>query len=535
MFMKYKKYFFSLILFFLSFNFYSQNSSQIELPEVTTIISTETLTVDEKSVPNFSDILEISENSGSVTIKLPKINESENNEINFDKKTEEKTIFVEGKVLGGFPNLFLTDFSIFEQKENSPMKIHLNYKNHSGYNFHSLNDAFFDTNVNFDFEKKIENKNFIWNFLGSYNFLENGLQNLAENIHSTNQNEIFVKIDFLSNLPYKNHLGFNFYFQNYMRYSDITNSTNFEELIKKSNYFSFSPDIFYFWENYNFYFKFNAKYDFDFFKKIYSRGQADLDFSWKNDFIKVFSKVGFIAGTNVNSNFVIPFSIGSNFLIPISFSNRKIEFSFEGGLSSQKTNLSDYEKMYKFSVFRKMPSENSNWYGKIKFILPLKNAFSINLNAIYNQTYLQNGNWIPVYESSNLSNGFYGYEQKNQKIFASSLGFSYFYKIFSFSVNWKSNWLEIPILENAQELNLNFSVIDEKDKWGTELNCDFIFTGDEKTPFISLNGFFKLKDSIKLVFESEDLINLFSRKTRKFAGQYCSNGGNASFGVNFNF
>lgn len=533
--MKYKKYFFSLILFFLSFNFYAQNSSQIELPEVTTIISTETLTVDEKSVPKFSDILEISENSGAVTIKLPKINESENNEINFDEKTEEKTVFVEGNVLGGFPNLFLTDFSIFEQNENSPMKIHFSYKNHFGYAFHSLNDAFFNKNLNFDFEKKIVNKKIICNFLGLYDFWENGLQNLTDNIHSANQNNIFGKIDFLYNLPYENHLGFNFYFQNYTHYSDVTNSTNFDEWVKKTNYISFSPDIFYFWENYNFYLKFNAMYDFDFFKKIYSRGQVDLDFSWKNDFINIFSKIGFIIGTNVNSDFVIPFSVGSNFLIPISFSNRKIDFSLEGGLSSQKINLSDYEKKYKFSVFTKMPSENSNWYGKIKLIFPIKNAFSINLNALYNQTYLQNGNWIPVYENSNLSNGFYGYEQKNQKIFTSSLGFSYFYEIFSFSANWKSNWLENPVLENAQELNLIFSVIDKKDKWGTELNCNFMFTGDEKTPFISLNGFFKLKDSIKLVFESEDLINLFSNKTRKFAGQYCSNGGSASFGVKFSF
>lgn len=533
--MKYKKYFFSFVLVFLNFNFYSQNSSQIELPEVTTIISAETLTVDEKSLPNFSNLLEISENSGSVTIKLPKISESENNEINFEEKNAEKTIFVEGTVLGGFPNLFLNDFSIFNQKLNSPMKIHLFYENNRKYGFHSLNDAFFDTNANFDFEKKMVNKNFSWNFLGSYKFLENGLQNLTENIHSINQNDVFCKIDFLSNLPYENHLGFNLFFQNYTRYSNLTNSANFEEWIKKANYFSFSPDIFYFWEKNNFYLKFNAKYDFELFEKNYSRGQADLNFSWKNDFINVFSNVGFIAGTNINSNFVIPFSVGSSFLIPVNFSNRKIDFSFEGGLFSEKTAPSDYEEKYKFSAFSKMPSENSNWYGKINFILPVKNEFSINLNAIYKQTYLQNGNWIPTYKKSPLLNGFYGYEQKNQRIFASSLGFSYFYKMFSFSANWKSNWLEIPILENAQELNLKFSVIDENDKWGSEFSCDFVFIGDEKTPLISLNGFFKVKDSIKLVLETEDLINLFSAKTRKIAGEYHSNGGTASFGVKFNF
>lgn len=534
-----KKYILILIATFFCDNFYSQTNSQIELPDVTTVVDSKTLEAESDSLPDFNDILEKSENSGSVTVELPDI-DSDESEIqeNSEIQDTEKNVFVEGSAFGGFPNLFVSDFSLFSETDFSPLNVHFNYKNESGFSKNSLNSGFFDSDAIFEISKTITKNNFVWNLNGFYNFFQNGLQNTTKNIYSVNQSDIYGQINFLWNITNHNHLGFDFSTSDYVRYVNITNNgenIEVEDFIKKSNYFFLSPKIFYYWKNSNFRIGIDANYDLDFYKKAYSRAETNADFSWQNDFLKVFSSVGFVIGTNVNSLFTVPFLVGINSSIPVSFSNRKIGLTLEGGLISQKLNLSEFEKFYKFTAFSEFPSETSNWFGRINFNLPIKNFFTANFGATYKQTAFNNGFYIPIYEDEYLKNGFYGYEQKNQKIFATSLGLSYFYKIFSISISWNANWLDVPVFAYAQQANVNFSTSNGDGKWGCDFNLSFLFNGDDKTPFICVNGFYKITDLAQIVVETSDLVKLISQKERVYVGQYKTNSGSATLGLKFNF
>lgn len=537
--MIYKKYILIFVAVFSYSILFAQTNSQIELPDVTTVVDSKTLEAESDSLPNFNDILEKSENSGSVTIELPDI-DSDESEIqeNSVSQEPEKTIFVEGLVLGGFPNFFESDFSIFSETEESPLNVHFNYKNESGFSKNSLNSGFFDSDAIFEISKTITKNNFVWNLSGFYNFFQNGLQNTTQNIYSVNQSDVSGQIDFLWNITNQNHFGFNFSANDYVRYANITNnqeSLEIEDYIKKSNYFSFSPKILYYWENSSFRIGFDANYDFDFYKKAYSRGETNADFSYQNDFLRVFSNVGFVIGTNVNSLFTAPFLVGINSSIPVSFSNRKIGLTLEGGLISQKINLANFEQSYKFTAFGELPSENSNWFARFYFNLPIKTFFTANFMATYKQTAFNNGFCVPIYEDSYLTNGLYGYEQKNQKIFATSLGLSYFYKIFSISVSWNANWLDLPVFAYAQQANVKFSASNGDGKWGCDFDLAFLFSGDDKTPLICVNGFYKITDLAQIVVETSDLVKLIGQKERVYAGQYKQNGGSATLGMKFNF
>ena len=200
------------------------SAQNIELPEVTTVITGESVTAGSDALPSFENVIVTPQNSEKESILLPEVTVSSNS---IQKKSDEdyykKDIFAEGKIGGGFPTLFTGEFSVFRTTTDSPFKIFFSYDSAVGYSGKKLTDGFSDQNVNLFIEKKYYSNNFNWDFGGGYNDVSNGFQNQETNISKFNQNKYFGNVDFSYDFPKNIKLGARFDMDFYNRYADTIN------------------------------------------------------------------------------------------------------------------------------------------------------------------------------------------------------------------------------------------------------------------------------------------------------------------------
>ena len=241
-----KIYKFSTIAFTFIFAGTSLFAQNIELPDVTTVIEGDTIKAGLDTLPSFSDVLVVEGNSGKVVPKLPEVEAPEASPApSAATGTEEKTIFAEGLIGGGYPGLFTGNFSVFRMTGESPFKLEFNYDSSNGYANHSLTDCFYDRNAKLFVEKNYKKDKLYWGVNGLYQTSNDGLQNQIEGISSLNQ-EIY---DINGNISYELGKGFsaggdldiNFY----NRFADVTKGD-----FPTVTYLNMNPEVFIKWNGY---------------------------------------------------------------------------------------------------------------------------------------------------------------------------------------------------------------------------------------------------------------------------------------------
>lgn len=519
----YRKYFtiFAALTYGLSlFAQNAQTNDQLELPDVTTVINTENLKVENDALPDFNDVLEISGESGTVTVVLPDVdNQDTQVDVVTEKSSEEKSVFAEGQIGGGYPFLFEGNFSVFRQTGDNPFKISFNHDSAAGYAGHSLNDGYFDSLTSMDLEKKLTHKNFEWTVDGSYKRIENGLQNKAEDVSSVNQNLISGNTEILWKLPKGNFIGLGLSAKDYIRYANSSSSASLAEWVKQTQVFSLLPVAWYSWKGHGFETGVTADYSLDIYKGALNRGSFTGNFSWENQYVKLYTDVGIVVSNKMNSSFTIPFTVGVSSSIPVNFASRNIALSVEGGCASGRTDIADNEQKFKYAGFDSLAGENSWFYGKLDFVLPVKNAFTSGLNITYKNTAFSNGLYQPIYESTSMTNGLYGYEQKRMQLLHANIDLSYFYKMFSISGNIYGNLFDNIPGEGFLGFAVNASLSDQKGFWGVDGSFDFKL---HDTPKLDMNGFVRISPSVKLLLQVEDFLYLIKPGAYRYYGYYAS-------------
>lgn len=519
----YRKYFTICAALTYGLSLFAQNAQtndQLELPDVTTVINTENLKVENDALPDFNDVLEISGESGTVTVVLPDVdNQDTQVDVVTEKSSEEKSVFAEGQIGGGYPFLFEGNFSVFRQTGDNPFKISFNHDSAAGYAGHSLNDGYFDSLTSMDLEKKLTHKNFEWTVDGSYKRIENGLQNKAEDVSSVNQNLISGNTEILWKLPKGNFIGLGLSAKDYIRYANSSSSASLAEWVKQTQVFSLLPVAWYSWKGHGFETGVTADYSLDIYKGALNRGSFTGNFSWENQYVKLYTDVGIVVSNKMNSSFTIPFTVGVSSSIPVNFASRNIALSVEGGCASGRTDIADNEQKFKYAGFDSLAGENSWFYGKLDFVLPVKNAFTSGLNITYKNTAFSNGLYQPIYESTSMTNGLYGYEQKRMQLLHANIDLSYFYKMFSISGNIYGNLFDNIPGEGFLGFAVNASLSDQKGFWGVDGSFDFKL---HDTPKLDMNGFVRISPSVKLLLQVEDFLYLIKPGAYRYYGYYAS-------------
>lgn len=531
--MKMNKYIFTTLFLLSGTVLFAQN---IELPDVTTVITGDSVTVGADALPDFEDVLLVKEGSGDIEPQLPDVESPSSSELNSKNSGEaEKSIFAEGQIGGGYPTLFKGDFSVFRLSGLSPFKLYFGHDSSAAYGSHALTDGFSDRSTNLTIEKSFQKNSFKWGFYGAYQALSNGLQNQIAGITNLNQDNYSgsgnFEYDFGKGLSLGVNAGLNFY----NRYADVASGS-----FSTASIISLNPELFFKWKSNGLEIGFDGSYSFenDLNNVVYDqnlhRGIFGTSLAWSNDYVKLYGDVHGLVGNQLNGNTILaPFTVGIDAFFPVYFSNRRFSISAKGGLDSFMKSVSELERTYKFTSLNLAPSETTDWYAILELGVPLKESFTGNLSVEYRDTAFGNGYWQPLYSSEN--SGLYAYEMKELQQLNTDLSLTYHYKIFSISGGWNSYWLDLPVLENAYKLYLDLNFQSQDSRWGFDLNGAMALGESDYTPIINLEAFVRLTSAVRAVISVEDFLKLVKAESRLYAGTYIARSGTATLLLKFFF
>lgn len=525
-------------------------SEKIELPDVTTVIEGGVQSV-KIPAPDLEISTPLPAKTSSIVPVLPEEEPVEAAPVEKVTETVSDTV-VEGKVGGGYPPSFVGQFGVKNNNKSEPYSIEFIHDSVAGLAGKSLNDCYNSVNTGIVLYKAMSFTNGNLSLSGNYASSTNGFQSVVENLSAMNQTFIDFDIDYnlyLSNISYLNiSLLSNFY----NRYSDITDKT--QEIASwqaESRTLSFAPSILYnrTFLNDSLGLEIKGVYNLDMDLKgslvdsqtIYTsgktlnRGLINTNVNWKNDVVYLSADAGVVFGSHQNDNKVIvPFDAKAVFTIPFQkFSS--VGVSLEGGLKTQRTDIAQLEKKYKYSAFSFIPDETSDWFGSFETNMLIDNKFYVKGSVNYKQTACNNGIWVPVYDGG-PENGLYVYEQKDRISLSSDVSVDFKYNMFKITGKFALNLFDLEPLQNRYEYYGKIQY-DSDSNWKALIEAKGALDAEDKLPVINTEVSLKLHpevdDSVEIMLLTKDLIKLFSGAERNYAGCYICDSGSITLLLKF--
>ena len=508
-------------------------AQNIELPEVTTVISGETEKAEADALPDFDDVLKLPSGSGGVEPELPEVEASEKTDIATGKsKPVEKSVYAEGLIGGGYPLFFTGNISVARTVGASPFKFSFEHDSALGYATHTVTEGFSDRTTKLSVEKEYHKDHLEWGASGFYKSSADGLQG---NVIDSGSEIGLLNRDLYNaagNISYTFDNGFSLGAKAgaklYNRYPEISTVW-----IDNVSFYTLEPSALFRWAGYGFDTGFTIDYEYgaEYFKS--HRAKFMVDLSWENDFVKLYGNAAAVIGKNVmEKSVIVPFTVGVDSSFPVSFSNRRVSIAAEGGIDSYKPKVFELEETYKFTTVKGNLTEVSEWYGRLNASVPIKTSFTVDAGFEYRQTAFDNGRWNPDY-TSGLS--IYDYELCDFQGLSTDFGLAYHQGIFTVSGTWHSNWIDVPADENTQSVKLDVNVQDENSKWGVAVKFELPINDNVETPIVSAEGFVRVTPSVRAILSLNDVIKLYKGETRTYAGKYQARGGSASVLIKFFF
>ena len=514
-------------------------SQNIELPEVTTVISGDTEKAGEDALPDFSDVLKLPVGSGGVDPVLPEMEINDESEIASGKsKPVEKSVYAEGLIGGGYPAFFTGNISVARAVGASPFKFSFEHDSALGYAKHSVTDGYSDRTTKLSVEKNFKKNHLEWGASGFYKSSADGLQgNVVYNnaqIGLLNRDLYNAAGDILYSFDNGFSIGADADTFFYNRYAEV-----YCPQIKTVGVFSVSPEVMFRWAGYGFETGFTTDYDYDtefaeniVFPKSH-RVQFTIDLQWQNDFIRLYGNAAAVIGENVMENSVIvPFTVGIDSSFPVYFANRRVSIAAEGGIESYKPKSYELEEKYKFTNYNWNPTEVSEWYGRFNLSIPLKTSFTGTAKVEYRQTAYDNCRWNPVYDDTAA---IYGFVAEEFQGLSTDFNLAYHQGIFTVSGGWISNWLDVPADDYRHSVKFDIDIQNEDSKWGVDVNCLLPINDDMEAPILNTEGYVRVTPSVRAIVSVNDIIKLYKGETRTYAGKYEGRGGSAALLLKFFF
>jgi len=525
---------------------------QIQLPDVTTTVSGDSLTAGKNAIPDFSSLLPDTANAplpklpGAKSESLPQEPEAA---ISYES---DKAIYAEGLIGGGYPGFFSGDFSIYKSSGDSPFSLRFSHESENGYGVHTAADGFSDSKTALSGAKKITFKQSVLTLGASYDTQSYGMQSVSPCFFNTTQQTIGTKDSVLWNLP----KGFSIILGTdgswYSRYAGIVPAAPAVYALqeKEASLLSVNPELVFAWsaeqdDGHGFKMTLRSSYSLETFLTeteatsgtTTHRGEFGIAASWSNNTITAGAKVSIVVGNAIGSAPVIaPFAISFATHFKQGESERQVVISGEGGLDSYLPQYEDLEKKYAWATSDVLASETSDWYGLVKASVPIASLFSFDASGTFRKPAFENGVWEPAYTTATGS-GMYRFTATDRTLVDTDFGFSFLYKRFTLSADWKSSWLYVPVTESEYSIGVTGGMQSETGFWGTSVGVrESLGNGADAVPEISASGFYRLTDSLKLALELNDAAKLFSGKDRAYAGtNYLRRAGNVKILVKFFF
>jgi hypothetical protein len=535
-----------------------QAEEEIELPDVTTVISGGALTAGKDSVPDYKRILP---DQNTLGVQLPEPDCVEGKEETVSEYnaagTGDQSVFAEGKIGGGYPFCFLGDFAVYRTTGNAPFEIKFSHENAEGFGGKTSSDGYFYRNTSIEAEKDFTSSSSKYVLSGWYENLDEGFQKKSASFTDYLWNNIGGKAEADWTLSRGFYLGTEVHTSYYNRYGTqwSTAAEPSDPWEKSAKFFTFIPEFNGGWKNDSFDISFLAKYatqlnlkDTGSLEKAEDSSSAEtgqkghfaFNFEWTDENVQMWAKAGVTFGTQTGDNSALfPFELGTSFTIPVSFSSRPLSMGIEGGLKSEWYLASYLEQNNPYSVMYCIPNEQSDWYAKVNLSMPIKNIFNLDINSVFRKTAFGNGVWAPDYTDSSafLASGYYLISESDRTEFNTDAEFTVNFSAVKLTGGWKVFWIDVPSWEDRQSLKAAVLVEGKDAKWNAGASViEYLGDDADKVPVLGVNASVKAASSIRLALEADDIIKLISQKTREFChSQYKKNSGHVTALVKFQF
>ena len=542
--MNFKKIIF-VITSVLSINVYAQTQEEknIELPEITTVVSGESIDVEKNAVLDFSTFIELPLESDSFLPVLPELETEDDKNYSAEKKTQaEKNIYVDSTIAFAWPLSFSDDFNIFKSSGKNPFSIKFHQQNINAFGNKTSIDGFFEDDTFLTGQKKINTKNFDFEFNGEYRNGKYGLQNQSESFYNLSS-QSFITSDYITwNLPLGFSLDFNFDGEIYSRFSGLRDSSasTLLDLEKKLSVLDLAPEFMAKWNSKKGFVEFYSGYDFETLfgassseNNILHRGEFYLDggIKYTNDEtyeVVLMALAGAAVGNFLGDNSVVPefeLSVASNVLLK---NNRYMTINVSGGLQTYHDKVKEFEQTYKFTTGTQVFTESSDWFVSLESLFPIYKWFNIQFNCDFKTSAFGNGLWQPLYNSSPALSGLYMFNQQERTELSNQLVFGFVKDTMKITLEGYTQWMYVTPGTEPYSISLAFDWQSFSGRWGVLFeakenlgeNVDYI-------PVLNLTSFYRFNNSVRLSCNLNDTIKLFMGETRNIVGTpyklYCGN------------
>lgn len=543
---------------------------EIALPEVTTVVSGDTLTAGKEAIPDFSSVLPTEE---SGRIELPTLEQVQPpaavpsvSVTTAEAAAAEKNVYAEGQIGGGYPFLFLGDFSMYRATGDAPFSVTFRHRSSEDFARKKASDGFFSRNTAVTAEKAFKSTSAQNDFYAAYDTAAYGLQSHSTAFFDMVSHTISASESSAFELKDGWHLAFGADGNWYNRYGGTSNvgavydadgnSLDFDIIgvRARTTVLDVSPQLGFGWQNERVAVDFRASYllqsnvddgenfvklDHAFYRNVSHRGEWGLYADYKTTAVTLHGDVSLVAGTAIGTPLVLfPFTLGADMRIPYAKDDERVVLlSVAGGLSSVQQTVRALEKAYRFAYSAALPQETSDWFCKGSLSIPFAaDVFTVSASAEYRKSAFDNGVWTVDYTGAReADSGLYWLYQDTRTDFASALNAVFEKDGRRFSAGWEAHWLDIPALCERHSMRFELSREGERFALGASYK-QALGKDSDKTPDVAAFASLRVSPTLRLALETNDIVKLLSNKTRAFAhSDYAAESGNAAFVVKFQF
>lgn len=545
----------------------------VTLPDITTVISSEELSVEKEAIPDYSAVLPenfLPEDAlPSVPALEEDMGEEKTNKEFSPTENLDNDIFVQGKITVGWPFCFGSHISLLGTDVTpwgeNPFTITFDTAYREGMGEHSAREGFFFNNTQLWGTKEISGKRGKLSLSGGYESFDIGLQGQSSLFDDINRKNIVLGARYLLPLSSGFFLTSDGDFQWVNRYAGVPGNkkTGAEDVPLSDNSLdmslvNISPGLGVMWSTRNrdksHNFGISAGVDWDMLLNTENaESQHRLDFelssfwTWSplnreqtgtSRFTVSLSGdlVYYPLGTGgTQKKLITPFALTGLWESAGGLWGDKLSFSLSGGLQSCHIDFMELEKKEPFTNFSSEDylryGEAAYWFGDFQAYIPVLSYLVLDGTVKFQKTAFGLGELTAIPEKT--AEGLFYSQTKDVTRLETAFSLLAYVGDFTLVGGWQGYFIDKPVYKPAQEFLAEATYSDKNGLWGASVSVrELLGTGDG-APIVDTSAYIKPASSLTLKITMEDAIKLFTGKQRIVVKPFVKQGGSVTASVEF--
>lgn len=241
--------------------------------------------------------------------------------------------------------------------------------------------------------------------------------------------------------------------------------------------------------------------------RLSHHGRADLSARWTpSSSLELGAAVGWAASTSFP--LLVPFRLSADAGL-----GGAAALSVEGGLRTDTVRLAGLWRGNPYLDVGVLPPDDARWYAKSKLDFFLVPGLTVGGGAEWALSLDGGGRAVPVWVDD--SRALFDYSIEEYATLLTRVGLRWALGGASLSASWEADWLDAPVVGEAQRLKGELEYRDRNEAFGGACSASADFSGllfgspSFQVPVLSANGFVRLSPEIRFIAELVDIFAAF--------------------------